>query len=626
MWPVTKISNHKKEETKMKKLLALALTAALALSTVAGCTPSAPASDGSQPTSTSNTGGDPIKLTLLTTSSTETYANVVRDQLTKQGFEVELSMQPDSSTKNEQLLAGNYDISINQAWVGTGTGDYAVRINFYSTGTANYQQLNDPEVDELIDLAATQVPEEAAKTYADLEEILVDEQAYMVPGYIPARVNIYNSSLLKPVTVYSAREAAFERFDYIDESKRETDVLYISNTHDDLPTLDPARSDSGNITTEKTNMMVRLMNLNVDNSPTTDATITRAYVIGEGNQDFYFLLRDDINFAKVENKRAVDTGVMVSGEDVVYSLNRARDKDSVPNNISYSSLEMISNVEMVPSIDELQNTTASDGSTLLDALNAQIDTPITALTEVTDEVDNAAGVYQVVKVSTFNPAPQVLQTLAICNAGILCKEQVEKVNAGVDFANYDPATDVLYGDTVTYTEGEGYDNQMWFSGPYCLLYKNDYEIAYEKNPNFMVTDEENTPKIRFITSRIIKDKANGFSAIRAGELGFYEHCEESWWDIIEQEEDLALATTPSSNVYHLIFNLGEGHVTSDVNIRKAILNSCNQDELISVFLNRVSPCYSTLTPVVDTGRDKFEADPSLVPGYIQAYRDSLAEG
>ena len=68
----------------MKKLLALALTAALALSTVAGCTPSAPASDGSQPTSTSNTGGDPIKLTLLTTSSTETYANVVRDQLTRQ--------------------------------------------------------------------------------------------------------------------------------------------------------------------------------------------------------------------------------------------------------------------------------------------------------------------------------------------------------------------------------------------------------------------------------------------------------------------------------------------------------------------------------------------------------------
>ena len=45
-----------------------------------------------------------------------------------------------------------------------------------------------------------------------------------------------------------------------------------------------------------------------------------------------------------------------------------------------------------------------------------------------------------------------------------------------------------------------------------------------------------------------------------------------------------------------------------------------------MFLNRVSPCYSTLTPVVDTGRDKFEADPSLVPGYIQAYRDSLAEG
>ena len=352
----------------MKKLLAIALSLVLTLGTVVSCTPSAPPPSGNSST-VGNTNDTPIKITLLTTSSTETYANVVRDQLTKQGFEVELSMQPDSSTKKEQLSAGNYDISINQAWVGTGTGDYAVRINFYSTGTANYQQLNDPEVDRLIDLAATQVPEEAAKTYADLEQILVEDNAYMVPGYIPSRVNIYNSALLKPVTVYSAREAAFERFDYVDESKRETDVLYISNTHDDLPTLDPARSDSGNITTEKTNMMVRLMNLDIDNSPTTDATITKAYVIGEGNQDFYFLLRDDINFAKVEGKHAVDTGVMVSGEDVVYSLNRARDKNSVPNNISYSSLDMLSNVEMVPSIDILQNTVSANGKSLLDTLN-----------------------------------------------------------------------------------------------------------------------------------------------------------------------------------------------------------------------------------------------------------------
>ena len=113
----------------MKKLLAIALSLVLTLGTVVSCTPSAPPPSGNSST-VGNTNDTPIKITLLTTSSTETYANVVRDQLTKQGFEVELSMQPDSSTKKEQLSAGNYDISINQAWVGTGTGDYAVRINF----------------------------------------------------------------------------------------------------------------------------------------------------------------------------------------------------------------------------------------------------------------------------------------------------------------------------------------------------------------------------------------------------------------------------------------------------------------------------------------------------------------
>ena len=109
-------------------------------------------------------------LTLLFMSSNEEAGNVVRDQLSKAGFNVKLNMQPDYSSYKSQIEAGNYDIQISGWTTVTGNPDYAVRALFITGGDSNDQPLSDPKVDELINKAATETPEDYVATYAELEK------------------------------------------------------------------------------------------------------------------------------------------------------------------------------------------------------------------------------------------------------------------------------------------------------------------------------------------------------------------------------------------------------------------------------------------------------------------------
>lgn len=116
-------------------------------------------------------------------------------------------------------------------------------------------------------------------------------------------------------------------------------------------------------------MYVRLVNLTDDDQVVSDGSLSYNHVIAEGNSEYYFILRDDINFAKVENGAAVDTGELVSAEDVVFSLNRAKDESSVPDHRTYSIHENIDTVEVVTDLAELENAkVAGTEETVLDKL------------------------------------------------------------------------------------------------------------------------------------------------------------------------------------------------------------------------------------------------------------------
>ncbi len=329
-------------------------------------------------------------------------------------------------------------------------------------------------------------------------------------------------------------------------------------------------------------------------------------------------MRDDINFAKITDKKAEDTGERVGAEDVVFSLERAKDKNSVPNHATYTLHEHINNVEIVTDLSELESTKQANSDTSVrEALEDGLDTKISELVSDKTKVNNKEGKYQVVKITTTEPFPQVLNYLAHQSAGIVSKEQVESINT-YDVESYDPNKDIAYGDQSTLTEGDKYDNHIYASGPYILSYKNDYEAVFYKNPSYMAgTDHE--PNIDTVQVRFISDADSTLSALRNGEIYVYYGVPETKYDVVEKDEKLRLQTIESNAVTYLLFNTKNRDVAKSEDLRKAVLYSINQDEIIDFYHGNKIKAVSTVSPLVDTGNE-LKADSEKAKEYLQKYK------
>ena len=550
---------------------------------------------------------------ILGMSTSEDDMNILRDQLTNNGFNVELNIQPDRGSFTTQKEAGNYDLAVNNWTTVTGNPDYAVRSLFKSDGDNTL--FADDEADRLVELAATQLPEEYQQTYKELEQHVVFDNAYIVPLYISYKAQAVNHEIIDESTVRlpKSRAAVWEMYDFNDQSLRDKEPLLVHQALGDLTSLDPIKGNDGSINTLNTNMYVRLVNLTDDDQVVSDGSLSLNHVIAEGNQDYYFVLRDDINFAAVEGDTAVDTGIRVGAEDVKFSLDRAKDRNSVPDHRTYSLHESIDTVEIVADLNELEAVT-NEGVTVKEALEANLTTPINTLTTDKTTVDNDAGIYQVVKVTTHNPFPQVLNYLAHQSAGIVCKEQVESINT-FDVDSYDVNTDIAYGDQRTVAEDSDHENTLYASGPYIMISKNDYEARFVKNPAYMPgTDYE--PKITEVIVKFIQDSETALSALRNNEIHVYNGVAENRYDTVHEDESLTLQQNESNSVAYLSFNMDGREVSNNKALRQAILYSVNQDEFISFYQGNKLPAISTVSPLVNTGL-KLEADADKVKELLE---------
>ncbi|MGP6139443.1 MULTISPECIES: ABC transporter substrate-binding protein [unclassified Jeotgalibaca] len=598
---------------KKKLLPFLATSAALVLAACSVQTEN-DANTGSNAESNVSQTTEKTTIEILGSSANETDMNIVRDQLMKNGFDVKLNTQPDYASFSAQKEAGNYDLAISSWTTVTGNPDYAVRSLFITDG--DYSIMSDPEVDALINQAAVETPEEYQATYKELEDVLVTEKAYIAPLYTSLKAQAYNKEVLNgdSIRLSKSRAFAWEPVSFVDEAKNETDTLMLTQTMGDLTSLDPIKGNDGSINQLNTNMYVRLVNLTDDDKVVSDGSLSYNHVIAEGNSEFYFVLRDDINFAAVENGEAVDTGLMVSGEDVIFSLERAKDANSVPDHRTYSLHEHIDTVELVSDVTELEDVQLSDGSgNVLDALEEGLDAPISDTVEAAEEVNNDEGSYQVVKLTTTEAFPQVLNYLAHQSAGIVSKQQVESVNT-YDIASFDPATDIAYGDQRAVING---DNHLYTSGPYIMTSKDDYEATFQANPGYRPETEE-TAQIKNVTVRFIADADSALSALRAGEIHLLYGLNETKYEIVEEDESLALQSMPSNGVAYMLFNTSGREVSESENLRKAVLFSINQEEINSAYDGKKLPAYSTVSPLVDTGNE-LVADPAKVEEFYEAY-------
>lgn len=555
---------------------------------------------------------------LLGMSSSEDDLNIVRDQLVKSGFKVKLNIQPDYGSYTAQKDAGNYDIVLSSWTTVTGNPDYAVR-GLFKTGADN-SIMSDKQIDQLIDKAATETPVEYIQTYQELEKRLVFDKAYIAPLYNSLKAQGVNKGVIneKTVRLAKSRAVAWESIDFNDSSKRNKDPLITQQALASLTSLDPIKGNDGSINTLNTNMYVRLVNLTDDDKVTSKGSLSWNHAAAKDKTHYYFLLRNDIRFAKVENKKAMDSGERVGADDVVFSLNRAKDKNAVPDHRTYSLHEHIQSAEVVTDLSELK-ATSGNGGTIKEELEKDVQQKVQKLVKDKEDADNQAGAYQVVKITTTEPFPQVLNYLAHQSAGIVSKKQIERVNT-YDMDAFDPAKDIPYGDQRTITEGKMYNNQLFASGPYILSYKNDYEAVFYKNPAYM-KGTENEPNISQVTVRFIENPDSALSALRNGEIHIFNGIPETKYDVVEKDSKLALQKNQSNAVAYLLFNTSKREVAKSEELRKAILYSINQEEFVNFYQGHKNKASSTVSPLVET-KNELKPDAEKVKGYLTTYQKS----
>ncbi|MFA3775513.1 ABC transporter substrate-binding protein [Bacillus safensis] len=555
---------------------------------------------------------------LLGMSSSEDDLNIVRDQLVKSGFKVKLNIQPDYGSYTAQKDAGNYDIVLSSWTTVTGNPDYAVR-GLFKTGADN-SIMSDKQIDQLIDKAATETPDEYIQTYQELEKRLVFDKAYIAPLYNSLKAQGVNKGVIneKTVRLAKSRAVAWESIDFNDSSKRNKDLLITQQALASLTSLDPIKGNDGSINTLNTNMYVRLVNLTDDDKVTSKGSLSWNHAAAKDKTHYYFLLRDDIRFAKVENKKAMDSGERVGADDVVFSLNRAKDKNAVPDHRTYSLHEHIQSAEVVTDLSELK-ATSGNGGTIKENLEKDVQQKVKKLVKDKEDADNQAGAYQVVKITTTEPFPQVLNYLAHQSAGIVSKKQVERINT-YDVDSFDPSKDIPYGDQNTVTEGKKYNNELFASGPYILSYKNDYEAVFYKNPAYM-KGTENEPNISQVTVRFIENPDSALSALRNGEIHIFNGIPETKYDVVEKDSKLALQKNQSNAVAYLLFNTSKREVAKSEDLRKAILYSINQEEFVNFYQGHKNKASSTVSPLVET-KNELKPDAEKVKGYLKTYQKS----
>lgn len=602
---------------KTKKLIALLLAAMMMLAMV-GCNLQTKPTDAptqSQSGSGSGSGStETVSLKLLYTSNQETYANVLRDELSKAGFQVEMAAAADGASFREQEKNGNFDIAISSWANPVGTPDYGCRGIWHSDGDNNLIGLNDPKLDELVVKASTETADVYVNTYGEAERYVVEEMCYMTPLFQGAGARGFSNILDADTISINQR---WERLSYADASQNATRPLIMAQQGTSFFTWDCIRADDQSSGYCLDEMYIHLLTLQPDWSVSTDESLSYSYAISDDNTGYYFLLRDDCGFARIDKDGNVyDSGVKVAGEDVVYSLNRAKDPNSTPLHATYSMYQNLAGVEIVTDMAELENTKTASGKSVKEALEDGL--TIDSIVATRDEVDNAAGKYQVVKCTTSVPYPQILNSLTFHGAGIVDSEFVEEFNKDVDVANYDATKDRLYGDSVCTVEGAGYDNHLSLSGNYVLTSMNDYQINMVANPCIRTNDKDSNP-IQSITLKLIPDQDAILSGLRSGEIDFPYALPNTKFELVEQDPNLGIQYQAGIRVYYVAYNLhGNSEVSNSVDLRKAIASVVNFEEYKAVQAGNAIKAYSPLAPCLDCGNE-FNPQPGDTQKYLEAY-------
>lgn len=576
-------------------------------------------------TNSSNQGGtdvkqEPITLRLAYASKNEKDANIVRDLLTKKGFVVEMNAQADNAGVQAVAESGEYDVILHASANSAYSIDYALKQIVYPGGALNWTKIDDPVLNQMIDDAAATTKDQWDEVYSEIEEYMVEEMVYSTPLY--RETQGVASSAAVDVTTYKPN-MALGYMDYLDTSLRASRTLKFgfNATASQFPTMDPVRASSGASNYSFPWCYAYLLRYDASvNDYTTRGALSQSYAVSESGDAFYFLLRGDCFFSRVnEDGEAYVTDHLVAGEDVVYSILRAADRNSVAGNVGYNNFTSVEDCVIVTDIAELKNTKTAEGKSILDALNASTKTTMKTLAATRDDVNTGTGAYQVVRIDTKYPFAQLLNYLNTAYAGIVDSEWVESINSKVDMANYNAEKDWLYGDTKNIYLGNNFYNDGSFSGHYVLVSADDYGLKLVKNEGFATEGDPNYDQALVTNAEMVytANATAAFTALRGGDIDFVTKLNNADISVAKEDSSINMQMIDGAGLHYLMYNRSEDSVCSDVLVRKAISGAINQADIIAGIGN-AQPANSIITVGYKTS-NTFDYDENATQKYLDEY-------
>lgn len=528
-------------------------------------------------------------------ASYENDMNIVKEQLEQAGFNVKMNIQPDYGSYRTQREAGNYDIQIDDWTTVFGDPNYSMSALFSSEGSNSL--LKNKKIDQMINTASTKEKSEAKQAYKALEDEVIFNKAYMAPLYGAKKNLVYDNQVLdkKSIGLPNSRALIWQQFDYKNKKERDTRPLVMTQPDGEISTLDPIRSIAPSVYGIDMNMYTRLLTLDENDQITTKGSLSRDYATNKENNEFYFLLRDDDYFAKVENGQAKRTNESVTADDVTFSLNRAKDQHSVPDNNTYNMHQHIKNISELSDsdIENLKDTKSKGNQSVYDKLIKQHQ--VKSLTTDDSKVSNKDGKYQMVKITTDQPMPKEVNYLTHSSAGILSKKYVTEMN--------DDKQSKDYGDSSTVPSKDSGKNQLYASGAYIMTKKNSYQATLQRNPGF--NEKENNAygpgKIKNITMKFNDDPDNTVSEVRNHSIDMLADVDQKNFDLIKSDSDLSIARKNGRKSVFLMLNSKRGIFKDQPALRRAVVNAVDQDQFIKFYRGDKFRIASPVTPLLDTG-------------------------
>lgn len=530
-------------------------------------------------------------------ASYENDMNIVKEQLEQAGFNVKMNIQPDYGSYRTQREAGNYDIQIDDWTTVFGDPNYAMNALFSSNGSNSL--LKDKHIDKLINKASKENQSQAKETYKKLEDKVIFKEGYMVPLYGAKKNLIYDNKILnkKSIGLPNSRALIWQQFDYNNKQNRDKRPLVMTQQDGELQSLDPIRSIAPSVYGIDMNMYTRLLTLDDDDKITTNGSLSHSYAINKDNDEFYFLLRDDDYFAKVKNGNAINTHERVTADDVTFTLNRARNKNSVKDNNTYTMHQHIKDIKELSNSDKdgLKDTKTKNGKSIWETLTKNNN--VKDITDSDSKVDNKKGIYQIIKIKTDQPMPKEVNYLTHSSAGILSKHYVEQMNK----AHGDD-----YGSPSTIPKTDDGDNSIVASGAYIITKKNNYQATFQKNPGFNKdeNDKYGPAKIKHITLKFNDDPNSAISELRSHSIDMLADIDQKNFDLLKSDNDLSIVRKNGRKSVFLMVNSKRGIFKDNPHLRRAIVNAINQNQFIKFYRGDKFKIASPATPLLNTGNEQ----------------------